>query len=1183
MTALQIRVFAPQGGVCRIEARLNESARFDGEATFDIGAFTQEGDPIAYGRRLRDALFASASLQRAYMKASASNVLRLRLSIDAPELSELRWERLMLEVGGEDLPVAATPQTPFSRYQEREEPALASTDVPSVLLVIANPSGLQRLSPIDVDGEVDNLLDACGDLLADGSLRLTIIPGRTGLSAENRARVEALRPACRILDVHATLEHVSQELGVANGFHLIAHGNLDAHRKAVLVLEANDGTPALVEEDVLRLKLQQPSLRFAFLQSCKGSGGNLLGLGPKLVEFGVPAVVAMQDFMPMVDARRFARSFYATLVREGAVDVAANAGRQAIFRGKSGNWSIPVLFCRLKDGQIWTPDPVRNALRKLARKYGEDPAVRQPFPLEGVLVRGGLATLQQGADSITGARLPLMAGSLQALGEAARPLVLMLGHRGRAKSTHLRGMFVESWARSQEGAAALPLLIHLADCARAHQTPIETITRAAIKTLEDCDIPTAGLVEGLRDALLRQAFRLLVDGDEDLGGAARVEAIRTLTEFQRVAGPAHEIFVTADESTFDLAHYPDRTVALVIQPMAPERVASYLAQWCPDIGNTLVPKLRETALFDLASIPWLLNRLIENSRQGVEVTSRVGVLERFVRDGLAVLGGPAGTRSRAEEALTQIAWRLQSSRRASLPAAETYRILADVRGHRDFPLEAFLDEILRSRLLVKTGDEGVRFAYPGLQSYYSAQYLTGAADRARHLHLEDITATLGRLSRVRWWHDTLVVLAGLLDCPDPLLRTILAGSRLSEGEQVFVAARCLHEARQAGRSRAIAPDVVDQIVDALVWQSRPESGRATAARRKALEALAVLREPRVIPHLMSVAMRPVRRTWEGTLTYDYSGVRQAAVQALLAMQDEALGHVKSDPELSQHPAVRALIEAWLAGNVEALATLLTNDDPRVAAVSAFALGTFKTDKCLDLLVARYRALAPLSNQADVLWAITDTLSALDPVQVTERAIRPLLSEPALATYLAYLIGRLGVAPAESDEMAFLRQCLQSDDGTLQGRALRSYAALLSVQGGASTAGDLEALRSVCHDLVQENFPAATARSLIRVPPTPTADARWQLRYQALEALRSIGDERSIDVLRAVRRRSEARRGATERPEHAIHPPSVERAEDTIDRQSFEIAEDIYWRLTGGLSAETCLPLAGREARTAPGP
>ena len=35
MTDLQIRVFAPQSGAYHVEARLDESARFDGEARFD--------------------------------------------------------------------------------------------------------------------------------------------------------------------------------------------------------------------------------------------------------------------------------------------------------------------------------------------------------------------------------------------------------------------------------------------------------------------------------------------------------------------------------------------------------------------------------------------------------------------------------------------------------------------------------------------------------------------------------------------------------------------------------------------------------------------------------------------------------------------------------------------------------------------------------------------------------------------------------------------------------------------------------------------------------------------------------------------------------------------------------------------------------------------------------------------
>ena len=277
-------------------------------------------------------------------------------------------------------PAATSPQIPLPRYIEQEEPPSVAPDVPTILLAIANPSDLQKLAPIDVEEEVDNLLDAWEGLLKEGSLRLMILPGRTGLSAETKARVDDFGSGCRVIAEATTLEVLSARLPMADGLHLIAHGNLDAQRQAVLVLEKADGTTALVEEDVLRAKFQQPKLRFAFLHSCKSSRGNVFGLGPKLVEFGVPAVIAMQDFVPMGDARRFASAFYSTLIREGAADIAANNGRQAILRAKSPNWSIPVLFCRLKDAQIWKPDPVRTAIRKLAQKYQSLANVQRPFP-----------------------------------------------------------------------------------------------------------------------------------------------------------------------------------------------------------------------------------------------------------------------------------------------------------------------------------------------------------------------------------------------------------------------------------------------------------------------------------------------------------------------------------------------------------------------------------------------------------------------------------------------------------------------------------------------------------------------------------------------------------------------------------------------------------------------------------
>ena len=57
--------------------------------------------------------------------------------------------------------------------------------------------------------------------------------------------------------------------------------------------------------------------------------------------------------------------------------------------------------------------------------------------------------------------------------------------------------------------------------------------------------------------------------------------------------------------------------------------------------------------------------------------------------------------------------------------------------------------------------------------------------------LDDISASLGRLPRLRWWEGTLVLLCGLISDPNLVLRSLIYGATLTEGEQVFLAVRCL--------------------------------------------------------------------------------------------------------------------------------------------------------------------------------------------------------------------------------------------------------------------------------------------------------------------------------------------------------------------------------------------------------
>jgi hypothetical protein len=77
------------------------------------------------------------------------------------------------------------------------------------------------------------------------------------------------------------------------------------------------------------------------------------GLGPKLVAVGVPAVVAMQDFVAIETARTFGSTFYQRLLDHGYVDQAMNEARSTLLTAEHADAAVPVLFMRLKSGQLW--------------------------------------------------------------------------------------------------------------------------------------------------------------------------------------------------------------------------------------------------------------------------------------------------------------------------------------------------------------------------------------------------------------------------------------------------------------------------------------------------------------------------------------------------------------------------------------------------------------------------------------------------------------------------------------------------------------------------------------------------------------------------------------------------------------------------------------------------------------
>jgi len=384
---LRIFPFDDVAGHYPVEAELDDGSRFtDGRLKLDHAALlAQQFDSEAYGLTLFNALFAGGGdIRRAYDKATGKaeantgGRLRVRVWVDegAVELHAIPWERLYHLHKGRPTPLGASALTPLSRYTSLEirEP-LPITETPiRVLVAVSNPTHLPGgLAPANVDLEIENLRRALAELRRQDQVHVTVMPGHTGLSPALRARLEGEGYA--IVDGVTNLFNIAPHLTRCHVFHFIGHG---AFRKSVedrgtgtaaLYLEKADGTwQATKDEEIASMFTVLGTLpHLVFLVACESAKREaqatspFVGLGPKLVRAGVPAVVAMQEQAPVEMARTLAGEFYARLAEHGEVDRALNQARAQIFNSRSIEWAIPVLFMRIRKGRLFGADPDADA------------------------------------------------------------------------------------------------------------------------------------------------------------------------------------------------------------------------------------------------------------------------------------------------------------------------------------------------------------------------------------------------------------------------------------------------------------------------------------------------------------------------------------------------------------------------------------------------------------------------------------------------------------------------------------------------------------------------------------------------------------------------------------------------------------------------------------------------------
>ena len=347
---LKIRIFPNDASVAGypVEITLGGQREFQrGRVSADILPWVSSGVPAEDGQRLFDTLLADQVLRDAWAasrESSSRRRIRLRIDADAAELHALPWE--LLQQGS--VMLSAHTDTPFSRYLPIE---LDWSDPVKerpirVLVVISDPDDLQAkydLAPVDVDLERKSLESALSTV------------GKDELQAD-------------FLDAPATPERLEEALrqgmhGGAAGYHVlhfVGHGAFSRRRaRSALYMQDEQGRAKRMLDDELVSMLARQGVqpRLVFLSACQSATRSqadaFLGLSPKLVSAGVPAVVSMQDVVTIETARKFGATFYRRLLEHDQVDLAVNEARSTLLTAGRVDAAVPVLFMRMRDGVLF--------------------------------------------------------------------------------------------------------------------------------------------------------------------------------------------------------------------------------------------------------------------------------------------------------------------------------------------------------------------------------------------------------------------------------------------------------------------------------------------------------------------------------------------------------------------------------------------------------------------------------------------------------------------------------------------------------------------------------------------------------------------------------------------------------------------------------------------------------------
>ncbi|MDM8519240.1 SUMF1/EgtB/PvdO family nonheme iron enzyme [Anaerolineales bacterium HSG6] len=341
---VEIRIQSRQDEGYPIELTVNHQQEFiGGHLSPDLLDWIPSVSPTVDGEKLFEQLMQDDRVKQAWAQIrgqAPKRRIRLRIDADAPELHAIPWELLRDGQATPPEAITADSRLPFSRYLAGQWEVLQPLEERpiKILALLANPRNLDdyKLQQIEIETEKEIIESAFLDFTM-GQVEITYLEPPINLST--------LEQALRNNNYHM--------------LHIVSHGAYSQRRQeAVLYWADSNNRVKLVRDsamaDMLARLEQKPHL--VFFSTCQSASRSpaeaFQGFAPLLINAGVPAVIAMQDLVPVKTARQFSRVFYQQLFRHGQVDLASNEARSAVMTEELSGGSIPVLFSRLTDNQL---------------------------------------------------------------------------------------------------------------------------------------------------------------------------------------------------------------------------------------------------------------------------------------------------------------------------------------------------------------------------------------------------------------------------------------------------------------------------------------------------------------------------------------------------------------------------------------------------------------------------------------------------------------------------------------------------------------------------------------------------------------------------------------------------------------------------------------------------------------